>query len=215
MRSHDLIGGASRSLCVATDWRQSASSGRIARPQGHRHERRRVWRQVGHALGVPLPRGRRRPVRAFRTDGNPGGAGKGVPALEQFRSRFAPSKSSFPSSAWERASAKLCFASGSRTGREAELRPRAFPSRAWERGFRGFRQSKVVSKPPWCRRLACSSCRRAACTTELKRLLSPKASLKANPRPVRAAVRHPAVDATTRTRWSRRPHPSLLGRYLL
>ncbi len=65
-----------------------------------------------------------------------GGAG----VLETFplplRSRFALSKPSFPSSAWERASAKLCFASGSGTGREAELRPRAFPSRAWERGFR-------------------------------------------------------------------------------
>ncbi len=38
---------------------------------------------------------------------------------------------SFPSSAWERTAAKFRFASDPRAGREAELRPLAFPSRAW------------------------------------------------------------------------------------
>src|SRR5262245_44920920 len=48
---------------------------------------------------------------------------------------------SFPSSAWERTSAKLCFASprdnfvlDPATSREAELRGHVFPSGAWERG---------------------------------------------------------------------------------
>src|SRR3989442_141032 len=53
--------------------------------------------------------------------------------------RFPPvlveRQSSFPSSAWERTGAKLCFASGSSPHlQEAELPRRAFPSRAWERG---------------------------------------------------------------------------------
>ena len=47
-----------------------------------------------------------------------------------------PIRPSFPSSAWERTSAKLRFASRRGTGLEAELRG-AFPSRAWERGERG------------------------------------------------------------------------------
>src|SRR5438132_1325685 len=39
---------------------------------------------------------------------------------------------SFPSSAWERTGAKLCFAAVHKE--EAELPALAFPSRAWERG---------------------------------------------------------------------------------
>src|SRR5439155_25462591 len=47
------------------------------------------------------------------------------------------SNPSFPSSAWERPVAKLCFAPGHRPATavsEAELRKPTFPSRAWERG---------------------------------------------------------------------------------
>jgi len=61
--------------------------------------------------------------------------------LQRWVQKRVPS-SSFPSSAWERALAKLRFAGeidarrrGRAWFREAELRRCAFPSRAWERGF--------------------------------------------------------------------------------
>ena len=91
-----------------------------------------------HAAGDPLLPARRHPaIRAATIAG----------AEVDYRQPAAPSKGfvlSFPSSAWERTGAKLCFASArlrrgafapGRFGREAELRGTAFPSRAWERGI--------------------------------------------------------------------------------
>ena|SRR5947209_3690416 len=47
------------------------------------------------------------------------------------REMFLPS---FPNSVWERAFAKLCFASRAVTVRETGVSRTAFPNRVWERG---------------------------------------------------------------------------------